>query len=117
MKEKYRKVNYVVFNDDVAIFGLFKVAKSYGFLEEIGYIYNWAVPNSETHNYGNKDKMNAMFKCCFATMEYLYEQTENNLVEKRAGLSFFLINPVNFFLFSLNSFLLVVLGNIGLILT
>jgi len=91
MKEKYRKVNYVVFNDDVAIFGLFKVAQSWGFLEEIGYIYNWAVPNSETHRYENKEYVNAMFKCCFATMEYFYEQTENNLVEKRAGLSFFLI--------------------------
>ena len=89
MNEKFRKVNFVVFNDDVAIFGLFKVAKSYGFLEEIGYIYNWAVPNSETHNYGNREKMNAMFKCCFATMEYFYEQTENNSLEKGAGYSYF----------------------------
>ena len=32
-------------------FGLFKTAQSYGFLEEVGYFYNWAVPNSTTHKY------------------------------------------------------------------
>ena len=38
---------------DAAIFGLFKVAKSYGFLEDVGYFYNWEIPHSSTHKYNN----------------------------------------------------------------
>ena len=89
MGQKYRSDRYIVFNDDVAIFGLFKVAKSYGFLEEVGYIYNWAIPNSETHSYKDPKHINKIFKSCFTIMEYFYEQTENNRAEKRAGFIFF----------------------------
>ena len=89
MNEKYRNVNYVVFNDDLVIFGLFKVAQSYGFLEEIGYIYNWAVAGSATHIYDKKEYANSIFKSCFTTMEYFYKQTENNSIEKSAGYWYF----------------------------
>lgn len=91
MNEKYRNVNYVVFNDDLVIFGLFKVAQSYGFLEEIGYIYNWAVAGSATHIYDKKEYANSIFKSCFTTMEYFYEQTENNSIEKSAGYWYFVV--------------------------
>ena len=98
MNEKFKSEKYVVYNDDVAIFGLFKVAESYGFLEEIGYIYNWAVPNSTTHKYEDPKYINDIFRCCFTIMEYYYEQTENNNLEKRAGYYFFLdkVNKVYF---------------------
>ena len=75
MNEKFKSDKYVVFNDDVAIFGLFNVANSYGFLEEVGYIYNWAVPNSTTHIYEDIKYTDDMFKSCFTIMEYFYEQT------------------------------------------
>ena len=90
MNEKFRSERYTVFNDDTAIFGLFKVAKSYGFLEEIGYFYNWDVSGSETHNYKNSNYTNSIFKSCFTIMEYFFEQTENNIIEKNAAISFFL---------------------------
>ena len=89
MNEKFKSDKYVVFNDDVAIFGLFNVANSYGFLEEVGYIYNWAVPNSTTHIYEDIKYTNDIFKSCFTIMEYFYEQTQNNTLEKRAGYAFF----------------------------
>ena len=87
MKEKYRDINYVVFNDDITIFCLFKVAKSFGFLEEIGYIYNWDVADSATHKYEDPESMNDIFKTCVSAFEFLYEQTENN--EKGSAFSFF----------------------------
>jgi glycosyltransferase involved in cell wall biosynthesis len=90
MDEKYKTDKYVVYNDDVAMFGLFKVAESYGFLEEVGYIYNWAIPNSTTHKYEDKKYINDVFKSCFTIMEYYYEKTENNGFEKRVGYYFFL---------------------------
>jgi glycosyltransferase involved in cell wall biosynthesis len=90
MDEKYKTDKYVVYNDDVAMFGLFKVAESYGFLEEVGYIYNWAVPNSTTHKYEDKKYINDVFKSCFTIMEYYYKKTKDNGFEKRAGYYFFL---------------------------
>ena len=88
MDNKFHNDKYVVYNDDVSIFGLLKTAKSYGFLEEIGYIYNWAVSNSTTHKYKEIQYTNSVFKSCFTIMEYFYEQTNENF-EKSAGLSFF----------------------------
>ena len=89
MDKKFKKDKFVVYNDDVSIFGLLKSAKSYGFLEEIGYIYNWAVPNSTTHKYLDTKYTNDIFKSCFTIMEYFYEQTENNNYEKSQGFNFF----------------------------
>ena len=89
MDEKFRTERYTVFNDDTATFGLFKVAKSYGFLEDIGYFYNWDNAGSETHKYNDPSYINSIFKSCFTIMEYYYEQTENNRKEKSAGYSFF----------------------------
>ena len=87
--------NYVVYNDDLCIFGLFKVAKSYGFLEEIGYIYNWGVPNSTTHKYEDNKYTNDIFRSCFNLMEIFYKKTENNNVEKNSVYTFFNIKVYN----------------------
>jgi glycosyltransferase involved in cell wall biosynthesis len=89
MNKKFRNDKFVVYNDDVSIFGLMETAKSFGFLEEIGYIYNWAVPNSTTHKYQEVKYTNEVFKSCFTIMEYFYEQTDNNEFEKKQGFSFF----------------------------
>ena len=96
MNEKFRSERYIVFNDDTAIFGLFKVAKSYGFLEDVGYFYNWDVPHSETQEYNNAKYINSIFKSCFTTMEYLFVQTEDNEMEKIAGYLFFLIKYIKY---------------------
>ena len=89
MDDKFKSDRFNVFNDDTACFGLFKVAESYGFLEEIGYIYNWDVQGSETHTYKNVSLANLIYKSCFTIMEYFYEQTENNQYEKNAAYGFY----------------------------
>ena len=88
MKEKFRSDRFAVFNDDVACFGLFKTAESYGFLEEMGYIYNWDVQGSETHRYKDISLANPIYKSCFTIMEYFYEQTDND-TEKNAAYGFY----------------------------
>ena len=89
MNDKFKSDRFNVFNDDTACFGLYKVAESYGFLEEIGYIYNWDVQGSETHRYKEPGLANLIFKSCFTIMEYFYEQTENNQYEKKAAYGFY----------------------------
>ena len=76
MNKKFKNDKFVVYNDDVSIFGLLETAKSFGFLEEIGYIYNWDVQGSETHRYKDISLANPIYKSCFTIMEYFYEHVE-----------------------------------------
>ena len=48
IKEKYRNSRIIIHNDEVACYCVFRVAKSYGVLEQIGYFYNRENPNSIT---------------------------------------------------------------------
>ena len=82
MHKKFRKERFSIHNDDTACFGLFRVAKSYGFLEEIGYFYNRENERS-THKINYKKKyINRRFRSIFSTMKYYYEQTDNSKYEK-----------------------------------
>ena len=51
MKEEFHKISYFLHNDDVIFWGIINSANSYGFLEEIGYFYNYENPNSTIHHY------------------------------------------------------------------
>ena len=85
MHKKFRKERFSIHNDDIACFGLFRVAKSYGFLEEIGYFYNRENEES-THKINYKKKyINRRFRSIFSTMKYYYEQTDDNKYEKIMG--------------------------------
>ena len=85
MHKKFRKERFSIHNDDIACFGLFRVAKSYGFLEEIGYFYNRDNEDS-THIINYKKKyINRRFRSIFSIMKYYYEQTDNNKYEKIMG--------------------------------
>ena len=46
MKKKYRNIRFTIHNDETACFGVFRVAYSYGLLEQIGYFWNRLVSNS-----------------------------------------------------------------------
>ena len=85
MNEKFRKERFAIHNDDVACFGLFRVEESYGFIQEIGYFYNFEKEES-THkiNY-KKQYINRRFRSIFTVMKYYYEQTNNNRYEKVMG--------------------------------
>ena len=85
MNEEFHNEIYVLHNDDTAFFGLIKSAKTYGFLEQIGYFYNLDNPKSTFHFYFEKKYMNNIFHSLFATMKYYYIQSDNTSIEKNFG--------------------------------
>ena len=81
MKSEFKNELYYINNDDTAIFGLIHVAESYGFLEQIGYLYilrPWGVYNYRFAN----NNTNLIFRSIFNNMRYFYLQSENNTIEK-----------------------------------
>ena len=58
------------------------MAKSFGFLEQIGYFYYLDVPDSTTKTKFKIEKINKIFKTLFTIMKYYYIQSEDNRKEK-----------------------------------
>ena len=90
MEKEFKKENYFVHSDDTIFWGIINSADSYGFLEQIGYFYNYDNPNSTIHFYFNSKLMNIIFHSLFATLKYYYIQTKENYIEKNfVGYKFF----------------------------
>ena len=85
MKEKFRKERFSIHNDETACFGIFKSAYSYGLLEEVGYFYNRENYNSTTRKNFYRNNINSRFHSLFSTMDYYYEQSDDNIYEKNKG--------------------------------
>ena len=51
MREEFRKEKYIVHSDDTIFWGIISSTNSYGFLEQIGYFYNFENPESIVHHY------------------------------------------------------------------
>ena len=90
MKKKYRNIRFTIHNDETACFGVFRVAHSYGLLEQIGYFWNRLVSNSTSRQNYVLANINNRFFSIFTTMDYYYEQTDFNKYEKvNGGYKFF----------------------------
>lgn len=90
MKEEFHKIRYFLHNDDVIFWGIINSANSYGFLEEIGYFYNYENPDSTIHHYFDSQYMNDIFYSLFTTLKYYYVQSKENYIEKNfVGYKFF----------------------------
>ena len=99
MKKKFQKERYFVHSDDTIFWGIINACNSYGFLEQIGYFYNFENQNSLVHHYFDPKFMNKIFHSLFATLKYYYIQTENNEIEKNfVGYKFFNEKVYNFYL-------------------
>ena len=85
MEKKYKKERFIIHNDDVACFGVFKSAYSYGQIDQIGYFYNTGIINSTTKKNFLPENINGRFHSLFAIMDYYYEQSEDNIYEKTKG--------------------------------
>lgn len=85
IKEKYRSERIIIHNDEVACYGVFRVAKSYGILEQIGYFYNRDNPDSITKYNFQAKNINGRFHTLFTIMEFYYEQSDNNTFDKSMG--------------------------------
>ena len=80
MKEELWDENYRINDDDTAFFGIVHVARSYGFLEQIGYFYIIRPPGS--YDINNANNADEMFRSIFNIMKYFYLQSDNNTLEK-----------------------------------
>ena len=90
MKKEFRNETYFVHSDDTVFWGIINFAKSYGFLEQIGYFYNYDNLESKIHHYYDSKYINIIFHSLFATLKYYYFQTEENEIEKNlVGYNFF----------------------------
>ena len=96
MKKEFLTEVYFVHSDDTIFWGVINSAKSYGFLEQIGYFYNYNNPESIVHHYYDSKYINKIFHSLFATLKYYYIQTKDNEEEKNyVGCQFFIIKCIN----------------------
>ena len=56
IKPEFREERYEVNDDDTVFYGLIKMGKSFGFLEQIGYFYYLGIPDSTTKTKVKKKK-------------------------------------------------------------
>ena len=82
MRKKFLKEKYIIHSDDTVFWGIISSANSYGFLEQIGYFYNFENPESTVHHYFDKKIINLIFHSLFSTLKYYYFQTKENELEK-----------------------------------
>ena len=82
MSEEFLKEKYIVHSDDTIFWGIICSTNSYGFLEQIGYFYNFANPESIVHHYFDINMINLIFRSLFSTLKYYYFQTKENKLEK-----------------------------------
>jgi len=82
MREEFRKEKYIVHSDDTIFWGIISSTNSYGFLEQIGYFYNFENPESIVHHYFDINIINFIFRSLFSTLKYYYFQTKENKLEK-----------------------------------
>ena len=85
IKEKYRNSRIIIHNDEVACYAVFRVANSYGILEQVGYFYNRENQKSITKQNFKPENINGRFRSLFTIMEYYFEQSNNNTFEKTNG--------------------------------
>ena len=90
MKKEFLNKVYFVHSDDIIFWGIINSARTYGFLEQIGYSYNYDNPVSIVHHYYDSKYMNKIFHSLFVTLKYYYIQTKENKEEKNyVGYTFF----------------------------
>jgi glycosyltransferase involved in cell wall biosynthesis len=85
IKEKYRNSRIIIHNDEVACYAVFRVANSYAILEQVGYFYNRENQKSITKQNFKPENINGRFYSLFTIMEYYFDQSNNNTLEKTNG--------------------------------
>lgn len=85
IKEKYRNSRIIIHNDEVACYAVFRIANSYGILEQVGYFYNRQNKKSITKQNFMPQNINGRFLSLFNIMEYYFVQSNNNTFEKIFG--------------------------------
>lgn len=85
MPKKFRKERFIIHNDETACFGIFRMANSYGQLDEVGYFYNTNNSNSTTKKNYLANNINGRFHSIFTIMLYYFEKSDDTVFEKTKG--------------------------------
>ena len=81
MKEEFYNQIYIWNSDDTSFFGLLHTAQSYGFLEQIGYLYADKPKGTYIYKFDYKNS-NLLMRGVFNNMNYFYIQSDNSTSEK-----------------------------------
>ena len=86
MRKELINLDYHIHTDDTIFFGIIHFARSYGFLEQIGYFYNKDRNRNRNDKLFNREsrtiKKNKNLKSLFNIMKYFILQSDNNTIEK-----------------------------------
>ena len=79
---KYITEKIIIENDVIILFSLFKNAKSYKYLDELGYYYFFTNNDSITNTRYDILKANLIIHSIFCNIKFLYEKTGNTYFDK-----------------------------------
>ena len=79
--KKYLIKNIKIENDVILLFSIFQNARSYKFLDEVGYYYYGANNNSITNSYGPHNA-NEIISSIFININFLFEKLDNPFLDK-----------------------------------
>lgn len=107
MRKDLFYMDYHIHTDDTIFFGIIHFARSYGFLEQIGYFYNQDPKRNLINNIKKEKiiKQNEDLKSLFNIMKYFFLQSDNNEIEKNNI-------PLKFFEQKVAFYLNIVINNI-----
>ena len=80
--EKYLKEKIIIHNDLIILFSLLKNAKSYKYINELGYYYYKSNKNSASSSWKNYKISNELIHGLFTNIKFLYEKTGNTFLDK-----------------------------------
>ena len=82
MGKKFLKEKILMHNDCIILFCLLRKAKSYKYIDEIGYYYYSSNKNSTSSFVKNYKKSNEILHGLFTNIQFLYEKTYNTYLDK-----------------------------------
>ena len=80
--EKFIQSRIIIENDVVLLFSIFKMAKSYQFIEYPGYYYFAKNKDSITNTKNDPKKTNEIIYSILKNIKFLYQKTSNTILEK-----------------------------------
>ena len=80
--KKYIQKKIIIENDVILLYTIFKMAKTYQFIESFGYYYFGANLDSISNTWNNPEKSNEIIYSVLTNVKFLYEKSKNTFLDK-----------------------------------
>ena len=80
--KKYIQKKIIIENDVILLYTIFKMAKTYQFIESFGYYYFGANLDSISNTWDNQEKSNEIIYSFLTNVKFLYEKSKNTFLDK-----------------------------------